>query len=240
MKTVLIYVLSSANDHYPQLLRASLDTWSKPEVAGVQSYFYSDPTPTKHKNVLSFPVGRGIREEMKQDYLAFRWALNNLKWDYMARPNASCYVRKTKLLEYVQGLPDRNLFRGILAPKSDGTSYLWGGLQFIFSRDVVQSMVDRWDFRSQLEIEDIGLSLLASRIGIPLDGNGRSIVIARDNSKWKAIFYDEGSQGAFLFDNFSELSDKASRHHFFRLRQFPENPAMTENVMHEMFKNNLC
>lgn len=239
MKTVLIFVLSSANDHYPKLTLASLDTWESASVDGVTTYFYSDPTPIRNPKVISFPVGKGIYQEGKQDLLAFEWALKQLPWDYMARVNASCYVRKSKLIEYVQSLPEKRCFRGVIGKKEDGTEYLWGGSQLIMSRDVIDGMVAQRGHWNHSEMEDVSLSLMAKCLGVPLDGLGRAVVISK-NRNWHGVFYCDGQQGAFDFESFQELENKATYHHFFRVRQFPENPAMSIHIMREMKKANLC
>lgn len=219
MKTVLIFVHGSSNGPYPMLMDASMKTWDTVDVDGVETWFYSDPMPMRHPRILQVPCGKGIYNEGKQNLLGFDWALKNLKWDFMARVNASCYVRKKTLIEYVQNIPDRRLFRGVKAPWKNGTHYLWGGAHYIISRDVVQDMVDQQGHWPHNEIEDVAISLMAGILGVELDGMGRCVAINKTDSGWKGVFYSDGKQGSYDFKTFDEFKSLVGDVHFIRVKQ---------------------
>src|SRR5690348_13776971 len=119
---VLILVLSSRNAFYPSLMKAQAETWDKLEVPDIETLFYL--------------AGKGMtREELKIDpqkifysslqdnystlglrtIEVFKWALQK-GFDFILRVNASTYVDKKSLAEYVKTLPTEKLYMGLLAP----------------------------------------------------------------------------------------------------------------------------
>lgn len=220
MKTILIYVLSSRTQPYEAMIQQAMDTWDSRELPGTQTMFYTGYpiAPKIHPRVISFPVENDLHSIGRKNLVAYQWALQNLQWDYMARINSSCYVRKAALLQWVQGLPDKGVLQGIGAPDRGGAMFLWGGAQYIMSRDVVQALVDRSGEWDHLAMEDVAMSRLALKIGIPLDMGGRACSINRrvDNGDWLCIAY--GGKDSFEFSDLSEMK-RASDQHFIRVKQ---------------------
>lgn len=224
MKKVLISVISCTLDYYPKFLEAQQQTWDSDEVDGVSSFYYAGrprglgfgPYP----NTVCFDVDEAYSTMGKKDMLAYQWALESLEWDYMARVNASCYVRKKLLLEYCQSLPDSRLFQGVMAPGPGGRSYLWGGAQYLMSRDVVKAMVDNQDKMDHSVMEDIGMSWLVQDLGFALDNNGRcgSINPSGPGDQWLFLCYHDPELGGFIFTDFKDLH-KARHQYFIRCKQ---------------------
>lgn len=215
MKTVLIFVMGSADPPYPQLMEASRETWDSVAVAGVPTRYYSNPIKNCPTRTMQFPSGGDLCDMGYKNLMAYRCALDNLEWDYMARVNASCYVRKPVLLEYVQTLPDTKLFRGVKTLHA-GKPYLWGGAHFLMSRDVIKKFVEngeQWDHR---EMEDVAMSRLAEQLEIPLDGEGMACSINERPSDWLCIAYGEPG---FEFSNFAEFKAKVGKQFFIRVKQ---------------------
>jgi len=114
VKKVLVFGITSLDPPYPDLLRASLDTWESVPVEGVETFFYhggTNPSHYSHPKVVGFVVQELLLNMGYKNLSAFPWALKR-DWDYMARVNASCYVRKQKLLAHCQTLPESGVFQG--------------------------------------------------------------------------------------------------------------------------------
>jgi hypothetical protein len=217
MKTVLIFVMGSPEPPYPQLMQTSRETWDSDLPREVQTRYYTNFTGMREVRTIQFQVGGTLHDMGRKDLLAYRWALDNLKWEFMARVNASCYVRKPVLLEHVQSLPATGLFRGVKTLHA-GIPYLWGGAHYLISRDVIQAFVDnadKWDHR---EMEDVAMSLLATKLGIALDGDGLACSINERQDDWLCISYGTPF-GGFEFKDFAEFKEKIGNQFFIRVKQ---------------------
>lgn len=230
--------MGSIEDPYPRLMQTSRETWDSLPVAGAPTWYYSTTLPNNPERTVQFPGGTGIYDMGYKDLLAYRWALDSMEWDFMARVNASCYVRKTVLFDHVQTLPTEKLMRGLVAPKGDGTMYMWGGAQFIMSRDVVKAMVDnkhRWQHN---EMEDVSMSRLTQELGIPHDSKGRSCSInGRPDGSWICLTYN--STPGFDFRDFAEFKEKAPDQFFIRVKQDGQREKDMW-IMRELWRNGLC
>lgn len=220
MKTVLIAGIASTaspGHPYPDLVRTSLETWDSVNIPGMDTFFYFNREWTgSMPKCIRVDWDGALNSMGHRDLLAYRYALTK-PWDYMARINASCYVRKQKLMDFVQTLPSEKLFMGVGAPMNGGTfTYLWGGGHYIMSRDVVQAFVDhqaKWDHNV---MEDVAMSLLAPQLGIPINNNGQACAINKQPKGWLCIWYANGQQGGFECDDFSGMKEAK---HFIRVKQ---------------------
>lgn len=216
MKTVLIFVMGSDASPYPQLMRGSRETWDSANVEGVPTRYFSNTLKDRPERTIQFDVAGGLYDMGYKCLKAYRWALDNLSWDYMARVNASCYVRKQPLLNHVQTLPDYRLFRGVKTNTTRAVPFLWGGCQFIMSRDVIQAFVDHGEQWDHSQMEDVAMSILAPKFGIPLDGDGMACSINKTADGWSCIAY--GTDG-FDFTTFDEFREKIGNQFFIRVKQ---------------------
>lgn len=220
MKTVLIYVLSSHNPPYGEMIKTAMETWDAEPLEGTSTVFYcgnpmTEGVPGKIK---SFPVDEDYKTIGRKNILAFPWALN-FSWDYMARVNASCYVHKRRLLEHVQGLRDFGVIKGVVSDPTITSAvsrqFMWGGGQFIFSRDVVEAFVENSNKWRHDLMEDVAMSELAQDCGFRLDATGKFCSINRNGDGWVVLTYN-GKPG-FEFTDFSEIA-KADDQFFFRCK----------------------
>lgn len=214
MKTVLVYVISTVLPPWDAMIGWSQETWDSESPEGTATYYYTD----RKKGALpprtfSFDVDADYSTMGKKDILAYRFALEHWSFDYMARVNSSCYVGKKRLLEYVQTLPDKNVFQGIGA-----YDYVWGGGQYIISRDVVKAMVDHSEAWNHSVMEDVAMSQLVSKLGIPMDKEGNCCSVNKREKDWLCIEYNRGKNDAFAFTDFADMR-KADKHYFFRVKQ---------------------
>lgn len=235
MKTVLIYVIGCNSHPYPLIIDASLKTWDCGHVDGVETlYYFGRGKIPQHPKMIQFPVEDDLWRMGQKDLVAFKWALNNRQWDYMARPNVPTYVNKVRLLNQVQELPERRVFRGVCAPY-ESRKYLWGGLQFIISRDVVEDIVrngHRWNHGL---IEDVAISMLVQELGYSLDCNGHGTSINKKGNGWLLIWYEEGKQGGFDFTDFRDLH-QFKQQYFYRTKQDHIHRDIDIQIMDSMYR----
>lgn len=232
MKKVLILVLSHLSPPYANLMRVSRETWDSVDVEGVETVFYLGKVdfPVDSKVLITsaedtfFNMGR-------KDLDAFQWALNNKEFDYIARVNSSCYVNKKMLLEYCQTLPTENMMSGVEAEHPNGIKYLWGGTQYIISRDAIQKIVDHKESWNHEIMEDQAMCLVSKEAGIDWHKATRSCSIDRGSNGWNLISYGNKSVS---FREFSEL--KNDEHVFFRIKQDNDRRKDLE-IMRELFNN---
>lgn len=219
MKTVLVYVISAPGYPYEMLTDAQMQTWDSVDVQGIETLYYIGNCSFNKPKLIKFPVDESFKSMGYKDLLAFQWAIQNRQWDYMARVNSSCYVRKRKLLEYAQSLPDKGLFRGIgVIGQSGEVEWLWGGMQYIISRDVVELILQHQIMWAHAFMEDVAMSKLVKYTGTPLDTSGRCCSIDPKAGHWVCLGYEDNKIVSFEFSDFSEMK-KAENQHFIRVKQ---------------------
>lgn len=221
MKKVIVAVVSGGDAKYIPLLHASQETWDSTNVDEVPVFYYVnriDPVPPR---TLCYPdLADSLHNIGRKNLRAYRWSLGQ-EWDYMARINASCYVNKANLLKYVQDLRETGLFRGLMTGlEHEKGSFMWGGGQFIMSRDVVKAMVDSESQWNHEVMEDVAMTEMARTIKAPIDSTGKVCSVNRDHEKkqWLILSYN-GANPSFYCDDLAEMKEKAGDHHFFRIKQ---------------------
>ena len=206
MKKVLIFVISVRTPPYDSLLDASLETWDAQPLEHTETIYYCGRCPQKpHQRIIYLNCNESYNGMSDKDVMAFDWALKNKQWDYMARVNSSCYVRKLKLVDAVQHLPNTGVFRGVSA----GT-FMWGGAQFILSRDVVEKMIANRHKCQTVLMDDIFLSQWARDIDVQWDTKGNACSINRTANGWSCIWYRGRKAGRISIYRFSR-HEKARR-----------------------------
>lgn len=217
-KRVLILVLSMDESPYRSLAYASKQTWDSIEVKGVETVFYFghegvtakleyDPI---RKNLFT-GTGEGLTAIGYKNIAAMEWALDNMEFDYIIRANASTYVNKRLVHEYVQNLPTDNLYMGVGAPytyNGQQRTYLWGP-HWLMSRDVVQKVVDNKDKHDHGVMDDVAMSMLMYEIGIPLNCKGpmAALDIDREAGGYNLTVYNGQNGGGGHIDSLSQLNE---------------------------------
>lgn len=219
MKTCLIYVLSSHSPPYGEMIKTAMATWDAEPLEGTRTVYYcGEPTGGDTDRVISFGVFEDYVTIGHKNLLAYPRALN-WEWDYMARVNSSCYVHKRRLLEHVQSLPDFGVIKGIVSDPTITSKvtrqFMWGGGQFIFSRDVVEALVNNAHHWRHDLMEDVATSELAQDCDYRLDATGKFCSINKNGSGFVVLTYN-GKPG-FEFSDFSEIA-KVDDQHFFRCK----------------------
>lgn len=231
MKKGLIMVMSCTQSPYDKLAKTSQKTWDSIDVKGLETIFYFGESEKENtEKEIYFPVhdhlfGIGIKNIM-----AFNWALRNKDWDYMIRPNASTYVHKERLLNYIQTLPDNNVYSGLQVISDTEPTWVWGPF-LIMSRDVVKQIMDNGYLWNHSLIEDKAMSYIANQLDIPFSSiEGCSI--DKTSSGWQCTSYANNS---YTFTNFEEVKND-KKHFLFRCKQ-DYNRDMDHYVMTQLFKN---
>jgi hypothetical protein len=234
MKKVLILAIGCQKEPWDVMMQTSLDTWDSINVDGVETIFYfGNPVKENTSKCIYFPVVETYNAMGEKMMRAFEWVLQNKEFDYVARVNSSCYVDKKRLIEYIQTLPDNNVFAGLTIKGGDDykEDWLWGGGQFIISRDVVQKFVDNKEHLRHDLMEDVAISFLANKLEIPFY-QGRACSIDNAGNDWICVVYGGGE--TFIFNNWEDVKLK-SNEHFYRVKQDSDR-SIDKLVMENLFK----
>lgn len=237
MKKVLIMVLSCEQPPYNKLMEVQFETWDKIHVSGAESLFYlggaQEETFFHSAGFLKIPTPESLHTMGYKDLLAYEWALKNKEFDYVARVHSSTYVDKKELIKYVQTLPEKGVFEGLIAPKQDGSGdYVWGGGQYLISRDVLQAMVDNQDKWDHSLMEDQSMSKLVLDLGYSFKSGNACSIDKQGDDQWLQNCYNLGKSKTFA--DFSEIVGNGG-HYFYRVKHDPDR-SVDHIVMNELFK----
>lgn len=229
MKKVLVLVLSHDKTPYNKMVDTAIQTWDSIDVEGVGTAYYFDGFKSNTSKFIYVPVETGLLSMGKKTLGALEYAFNNYEFDYIARIHSSIYCDKKRLIEYIQGLPDNNLFSGTIASSQNGFEYMWGGTGYIISKDVVKKIVDnklQWQHKY---MEDESLSLLVNWLSIPFTaGYAGSIDNMKDH--WRCISYGGESITFTAWEDLQKLN-----HHFYRVKQDGQR-WVDGLIMNELFR----
>ena len=221
MKRVLIFVISCNRPPYDEMIKTSMATWDSAEIENTETYYYCGGGGKSSGRTIMFDGEDDFHLMGHKNLLAFKWALENKQWDYMARVNASCYVHKQNLLNHVQSLPETGVMSGLISDGNFGSGisfpFMWGGSGMIISRDVIQLAVDngaQWDHSFA---EDVAMGTLVQKHGIVLDGAGSALTINPNKGEYVCMSYRDRDMEVSSIKDLSELS-RFQNHHFFRVK----------------------
>lgn len=229
MKTVLILNLSCDKSPYDRMITNALNTWDSLEVEGCETIYYCGSGRESTDKIIRLPIKDSLESMGEKTLQAFEWALKNKTFDYIARVHSSCYVDKKRLIEYVQTLPDKDVFAGAEVT-GDTTKWMWGGGHFVISKDVIQKIVDnrsKWDHSV---MEDKAMSYVVDSLGIPFT-QGKSCSINKTDTGWLLLACGNGIN-VELFD---WVDVKKETNHFYRVKQDGDRN-MDGVIMNELFK----
>ena len=241
--------MSSRRTPWGELMDTSMDTWDKIEHPDTLTMYYCGNTPGPvGDNIFYSKISDDLDDLSSRTMEAFELALAIPDWEHMARPNSSCYVHKQNLVEHIQTLPKLGVLKALLTSGEPGVRFLWGGGQFIFSRDVVEKIVANKDIWRNDLMEDVAISRMAEALDISLDQGAMacSINSIHDPSfihtsiqnndftgEYLCLCY--GGADNFTFRNFSDMR-KAEGHFFFRLKQ-DHDRSLDLTMMRELHKH---
>lgn len=222
-------VVSCQQEPYLEMAKTSQETWDSINVPGVETIFYfGSPNKDNTFKEIYFPVQESLHSMGRKGLMAYTWALQNRKFDYVARVNASCYVNKKLLLEHVQTLPDKEVFAGLEV--IDTIPWQWGGGQYIISRDVLEYVTTHQDDWNHDVMEDRGLSYMVNQMGIPYT-KGHASSISKNDSDYSVLCYNANE--GFNFTDWNELR-KLDKQFFYRIKQDGQRH-LEKEIMLNMF-----
>jgi hypothetical protein len=233
MKKVLILVMSSQKDPYKKMIETSLSTWDSINIEGVESIFYcGNPVKENTDKFIYFPLDESYQTMGEKTLRAYDWALKNKEFDYVARVNSSCYVNKKELIKYIQTLPDRNVFAGLEVVASKvAEKWMWGGGQYIISRDVIDLIVQNRGMWNHTVMDDQAVSFVANKLSIPYT-QGKACSIEKRKDGWTCLCYGEPS---IEFIDFVDMN-KLVNQYFIRVKQ-DKDRSLDEYIMKQLYQN---
>lgn len=231
---VLILVLSARCHPWGRLMEAQMETWDSDNHPQTTTRYYVGRSYHEiEDNVWQSDLTECLEDVSSRTLEAFEKSLE-LEWDYMARVNSSCYVDKKNLVDFCEWLPKDNVLYGVMSDTQP--KYLWGGCQYVISRDVIEKLVANKDKWNRHIMEDNSISFLADRLGVPLESKGRcaSINLCPDGS-YLCLTYNHGN--SFVFTDWQDIK-KAEGHCFFRVKHDPDRSIDVKvmRLLHEHFK----
>lgn len=233
MKHTLILVLSAIKHPYGAMLEKAMTTWDSIAQADTTTLYYVGGGGQSCLRIFRSSIDEALYNVGRRTIEAYGHALTIPGWTHLARPHSSCYVHKRKLAEYVNTLPDTGVMYGLEGKTQTGEPFLAGCGHYIYSRDVIESLVQhghQWDHRI---MEDNAVSKLAISLGIPF-GQVRTCSLDRQQGgQWLCISY-HSAHPSFLFTDFADL-DKIDQF-FFRVK-FDSDRSMDLKIMDLLFKH---
>ncbi len=240
-KKILILVVSSNDKPYKQMVKTSLETWDSIDVENCETMYYfgeaikddlSVYIPNQNPKFLFDSVKETYSNMGHKLLYAFQWVLRNKDFDYIVRINSSCYCDKKHLVKYIETLPETNVFAGVKvgAGEQHEQPWIWGGGQFILSKDVVEKVVEHKHKFNHNLMEDVALSFLINDLEIPYT-EGSACSINKQENGWLLLTYGGGEQKEFK--DFEEIKDCGQ--HFYRVKHDPDR-SIDAVVMNELYR----
>ncbi|MES2287392.1 MAG: hypothetical protein V4547_16990 [Bacteroidota bacterium] len=178
---ILIMVLSSQNDIYPELRKTQQETWDSIQVDGVETIYYlggSGEVVWNKINESSQELILACSDDYYMMHWKFKQALLHIEYsdfDFIFKTNASSYVNKKLLLEFAETLPKQKCNCGI-----DGGGFA-SGCGVFFSKDCLDILKDIIDehpvasedglMSSYLNQRGIGVTKGAKRLDVETSMN---------------------------------------------------------------------
>jgi len=191
MKTVIL-TLSNEENGYDKMVQSCRDTWAKnpPENTKV---FYNYGETFLQRRKIDIPPGHCtlVGEDcigcmapesygflLAKTVMAFNALLQSEEFDYLVRPNCGSYLNLDLLNKFLESAPREKYYCGKTGEWNDIT-YVSGSCM-IFSRDVVQMMVDNadkmhYDGRGG-KMDDVAIGEFLTSNGIVPCNNGQRVM----------------------------------------------------------------
>lgn len=179
---ILVMVLSSQNDMYPEMRKVQQQTWDSIQAKGVETIYYiggggNDATWVRI-NESSQELVLGCSDEYNMMHYKLKKALEQInykKYDFIFKTNASSYINKGLLVEFAKTLPKEKCNCGI-----DGGGFASGCGVFwsIDCVDILYNIIDDHPVPS----EDSLMSSYLMQQGIPVTQGAKRIDISESSN----------------------------------------------------------
>ncbi len=229
---VLILVLSARREPWGKLMDCSMETWDSVDHPKTQTLYYCGKSdqPSTDKVFYSC-LSEDLEDVSSRTIEAFEESLK-YDWDYLARPNSSCYVHKYNLVDFLRTSIWGNAIFGVLS----SWGMMWGGCHYIFSRDVVEKMVANKDKWNHKVMDDESITKLLVQLGYELTSNGWCASInLQPNGEHLCLTYNHGE--SFTFTDWADVK-KLDGHFYVRCKHDPDRTQdlMTFRKLFEFWK----
>lgn len=160
---VVILVMSSELERYPELVLAQQNTWDADHHKEAETIFYYSSYKTAlvgNKLHVDIPELHGYF--YNKTMIAFE-VLLKYKWDYIFKTDNSAYIDKERLVELLRDKPRENYYGGHFYKTTYAKTapFLWGE-GMALSRDVVQYLVKDFKSNNTLRsgVEDVHIGMV--------------------------------------------------------------------------------
>jgi hypothetical protein len=211
-KTVVV-VLSNEGPTYGPMVQGVRDTWAKEIPENMKVFYNYGDQYLKDRNIDEIPKGACAIDGIDGDILAcnapenygflmikticaFRSLLEvDEDWDYLVRPNCGSYVHLENLQKFLSDKARTKLYCGHTGEWDGrpGLKYVSGSCM-IFSRDVIQLMVDHmeeihYDGRTGI-MDDVAIGEILKKYGVlPTEGKRVSVILETIREKFDPEAY---------------------------------------------------
>ena len=175
MKMAKIIILILASDTYPSKRNAKYQkrTWVKDLNQNIKVLFYEAGNKNELNNGhLTFNLSKSEKDIGYKNIEAFKWVLENEKFDFLFRTNTSSYISKTNLEKYISTLDanKRYIYNGIKInlPKKDDREEinLVSGAGILFNKEVINLVVEKRHELDHELWEDVSIGKLLNKYNI--------------------------------------------------------------------------
>ncbi len=231
---VLILVLSARREPWGSLMDCQIETWDSETPARMRTMYYigkSDEYFSAEDVFYSPELDESLESVSPRTIESFEMALE-LDWDFMARPHSSTYVHKANLVKFCETLPKTDVLCGI--ETGGDKSFIWGGGHFLFSRDVIERMVENKDKWNRNIMDDQSISEMAKMLEIPVTPGRTATVNLQPDGSYMTLVYNHGEN--FTHTDFENISEKLDGHFFVRCKHDPDR-TQDLRIMRELHKH---
>lgn len=160
---VVVLVMSSELERYPELIQKQQTTWDANHHTEVETiYYYSSYKTALVGNKLHVDVPELHGSFYNKTMMAFEKLLM-YKWDYIFKTDNSTYINKEALYIVLESKPRENYYGGHFYQTTYAKTapFLWGE-GFALSRDVVQYLVKEYKASTTLRsgVEDVHIGMI--------------------------------------------------------------------------------
>lgn len=220
---VLALVLSSDFPPYDSLVEAIKKTWGAFKSDCWRTIYYWNRRKGE-KIITGPPILQGddltvgcedsIYSVLRKTLIAYKFAIENLDFDYIFRCCCGCYVVPSLTLDFVSKKPKDRVWCGITAPLPGDPSHRFvSGTGMILSKDVVKTLVEN---RAEMlksprpgYVDDVIVGDFLNKFGITPDRDARR-VDNKDTPVLGCYHYHVGPSVPMLKKLHAKLAEKAN------------------------------
>lgn len=157
---ILILVLSLEDQNfYTKLYKKQKETWDSEDIEGIKTMYYfgnSQSNFIDKENIYT-----DVKEQLAfcgyKTLTAFN-LIKDLEFDYVFRTNASSYIDKKLLLEFIKDKPKENFYSGVIG-NYHGIPFASGSGYFL-SKDLLKYILENKNEWNHQVIDDVSVGIM--------------------------------------------------------------------------------